>query len=336
MTEALRFAKRFALLASVLCLLSACALRQAPVRREAYMLNTLCAVTVYSERDAAHLDDLFAYGRMLEGLLSATVANSDVDKLNQNPGVEIAIAAETKEVLEKAIGYAALSQGRFDVTAGRLTALWRFDAAPPRLPDSLALSEALATVGIDQLRLTPNGAVLEGGMLDLGGIAKGYIADRLRDFLSERGVESALIDLGGDITLLGQKPDGSAFRIAVARPFTDHAERVGELLLGDVCIATSGIDRRGFDLDGRRYHHILDLSTGHPAETGLQSVSVVCKAAADADALATVLFLLGIEEGMALVEELEGIEALFVAADGGLLASSGLTEKYFFEESGTN
>jgi thiamine biosynthesis lipoprotein len=320
-------------LAALLILLSSCTAAQPVFRRDAFLLNTHCVVTVYSRSDAALLDGVFARCRALEALLSHTIEGSDIYNLNNNHGIEIEIAPETRAVLEKAIYYAALSENRFDVTVGAVTSLWDFNTDLPQPPPPLLLAEALASVGIDQLLLTPSGAVLHGGRLDLGGIAKGYIADEMKKFLTDRGTASAIIDLGGDITVIGQKPNGSDYRIAVAKPFTQYSENAGEFRLRGVSAATTGTDQRYFLYHDRHYHHIIDVRTGYPAETGLLSVTVIHESGIDADALAAVFFLLGLEDGLRLAEITDGAEALFITQDNALFQTSGLESKYRFTAS---
>ena len=160
-----------------------------------------------------------------------------------------------------------------------------------------------------------------GLMLDLGGIAKGFTADRIKDRLLEAGVSSAIINLGGNVLLVGSKPDGSDFRVGIRDPEsaadaggTEHITRT--VTLSDRSVVTSGTYERYFEEDGVRYHHILDPATGYPADSGLVSVTVISADSANGDALATACLVLGQQKGQALIERLPGTEALFIAADG--------------------
>ena len=177
---------------------------------------------------------------------------------------------------------------------------------------------------VDYRNLSIDGRIvtLKKGSVDLGGIAKGYIADRVAAVLKEQGVRSALVDLGGNIVTVGNKA-GQPFRIGIKDP-ADPASLCAVLDGQDVSIVTSGIYERGFDQDGVRYHHLLDPATGMPVQNTLASVTVVCKNSADADALSTACFVMGEEQGIALIESLSDTEALFIRRDGEIRSTSGL------------
>ena len=270
-----------------------------------------------------------------EALLSKTIPDSDVGRINAAHGAPVQCAPETIELLRKALDYAALSDGAFDVTIGAVQELWDFHAEEtgnePALPDEDALRSALPTVGyrgvfIDEAAGTVQLADPD-AKIDLGGIAKGWIADRLCDFLRERGAASALVSLGGNVAVVGSKPSGEPFRIGVEKPFSDRAEILGLVDLTDGTLVTSGTYERSFEIDGVRYHHILDPATGYPAVTDVVSVTVLSGAgkSGDCDALATICLLLGSEKGLDLIGSLDGYEALFVLEDGGQVSTSGFS-----------
>ena len=192
------------------------------------------------------------------------------------------------------------------------------------MPDAGAISAALARVDWTKVSVDGNVVTLPAGMgLDLGGIAKGYIADKLREYLSENGVDSALINLGGNVLTLGGKPDGSNFTIGVQKPFGQNSDILGACRLKGMSVVTSGIYERYFVEDDRLYHHILDTKTGYPVENELYSVTIISPTSTDGDALSTICFAFGSEDGMALIETLDGIECVYCLSDGTLLFSSG-------------
>ena len=217
-----------------------------------------------------------------------------------------------------------MSGGAFDPTIEPLVTLWDIMADEPHVPDAGAISAALARVDWTKVSVDGNVVTLHAGMgLDLGGIAKGYIADKLREYLSENGVASALINLGGNVLTLGGKPDGSNFTIGVQKPFGQNSDILGACRLKGMSVVTSGIYERYFVEDDRLYHHILDTKTGYPVENELYSVTIISPTSTDGDALSTICFALGSEDGMALIETLDGIECVYCLSDGTLLFSSG-------------
>lgn len=275
-------------------------------------------------------DEIFDEMRRLEQLLSYTDVTSDVTKINRAAGRSpVQVSPETAAVIQKALDYAGLSEGAFDPTVAPLLEIWGFQGDHYRVPTSAEIETAVSLIGYTLLEAdTAAGEILlprPGMALDLGGIAKGYIVDRGLDLLSRAGIGHALINAGGDIGILGPKPDGSAWRIGVK-----HPRRESDLIAviswsQKGAVVTSGDYERFFEEDGVRYHHILDPRTGCPART-LLSVTVVAPTAVEADALSTALFVLGPQRGLALVESLPGVEALLVTPQFELLISSGLQD----------
>ena len=220
---------------------------------------------------------------------------------------------------------------------------WGFTKDLHRVPSADELAALLARTGRDKVALekTADGysvALSDGAQLDLGGIAKGYAADLLRAQLEKEGVTSATLDLGGDVFVMGKKSDGSDWRIAVKDP-GDTESYLGIVAASDAFIVTSGVYERYFEENGVRYHHILDPKTGCPAESGLVSVTVLCKNGAWADALSTACFVLGTDKALALRDDLaaQGVafELVFVTDDGRVLYTGGLAAAFTpNEESG--
>ncbi|MCM1104864.1 MAG: FAD:protein FMN transferase [Clostridium sp.] len=197
-------------------------------------------------------------------------------------------------------------------------------------PDADALSEVCRHIDYHAIVIDEQaGTVMltdPQAAIDLGFIAKGYIADRIRDYLVSQGVTSAIINLGGNILCIGEKPDHSSYRVAVRYPFGGAEDVIAALAIRDQSVVTSGVYERFIEVDGIRYHHILNPQTGYPVENGLLSVTIVADSSTDADALSTACFVLGLSDGMALIESLERTEALFITDDYELHYSSGLKE----------
>ncbi|MCD7744878.1 MAG: FAD:protein FMN transferase [Lachnospiraceae bacterium] len=203
------------------------------------------------------------------------------------------------------------------------------DSAASPIPSDAEIAEALShvdytAVSLDGTSVTLSDAAAE---IDLGGIAKGYIADRLEEYLLSQGIESALINLGGNVQTIGTKPDGSSWKIGIQKPFGQTSDLITVVECTGESVVTSGTYERYFEVDGTIYHHILDPKTGYPADNGLTSVTILADSSTECDALSTTCFLLGLEDGMALIESLDGIEALFITEDETMLRSSGFPEE---------
>ena len=167
--------------------------------------------------------------------------------------------------------------------------------------------------------------------IDLGGIAKGYIADRIKDYLVSQGVKSAIIDLGGNILCVGKRPDGEPFRIGIQRPFADRSETAAIVEIDGKSVVSSGIYERYFEKDGVLYHHILNPDTGYPYDNGLVSVTIISDESVDGDGLSTSCFALGLEKGMELIDSLPDVYAVFITEDGQLHFSEGFEDAFTVE-----
>ncbi|MBQ6568799.1 MAG: FAD:protein FMN transferase [Clostridia bacterium] len=293
-----------------------------PVTKTQYMLNTVITLTVYNNKDAQTLDGAFELCRFYENMLSRTVEGSDVYKINNANGEATEVNEATARLIEKALYYGELSQGRFDITTAKLSELWGFSGENPDVPDRQVIDNALEFVDYKKVLAEGNTVILpKGYAIDLGGIAKGYIADRLAEYFTQNGVKNAIIDLGGNIYALGDK-EGEGYKIAIRSPFEGQAT-IGYVAGSNLTVVTSGAYERCFYKDGVRYHHILDVKTGMPAQSDLESVTIIASHSVDADALSTVCFLLGKEAGISLLEKTEGIEGVFVTSDGEIFCTEG-------------
>ena len=292
----------------------------APVSRSEFALDTLCTVTLYDPADPELLDEAFALIAAEEALLSRTVEGSDVWRVNRAAGQTVTVSEDTAELISLGLEYSELSHGVFDITVGRLTELWDFGGAN-HVPAEWELPPALSSVDYRNLTLDGCQVTLSDpeARLELGAVAKGYIADRVAQLLKEEGAKSAVIDLGGNVVTLGAKPDGEAWKIGVQQPFgAERSELIGLIEAeGDLSLVTSGVYERNFERNGVLYHHILDPRTGFPADTDVIGVTVVSASSARGDALSTVCLLLGMEEGSRLLEaDPDVLGAVWVDKDG--------------------
>lgn len=326
-TQNTQYKKRtlFITAALLALLLSGCG-RTEPITKSGFYFDTIISVTLYDPSKTNELEHCFELAQLYESYFSAKRADSDISKINAGAGRPVRVHEETLELIQKGIAYAKRSNGAFDPTIGRLTSLWDFHAKSPRLPDADEVKAAAATVDYKSILIDKDTVTLSDpdAALDLGGIAKGYIADKMKAYLTAQGITSGLINLGGNVLAIGEKPDGSAYTIGIQKPFDETGAPIASVSVKDQTVVTSGIYERSFTLDGRCYHHILDTATGYPYENGLLSVTVICDSSADGDGLSTTCFALGLEQGLALIESLDKTDAVFITSDYKLHSSSGI------------
>ena len=314
-----------ALAALLLCSLTACGKTEEPERQDIFAMDTYMSLAAYGDGAREALAAAAREINRLEQELSRTVSASDIYKLNDSGSA--VVSEETAALLQSAMTYSAATGGLFDVTVAPLVSLWGITTDSPRVPSQSEIDALLPLVGSGHIHMDGNAVTLDSGCaVDLGGIAKGYIADRMANYLRQEGVTSAIIDLGGNLYCLGTKPGGDSFQVGIQHPYEDRQTVIGSLPASDLSVVTSGVYERCFTVDGKLYHHILDTSTGYPVENDLLSVTIVSDASVDGDALSTACFALGLEEGVALIENTEGVEAVFVTDDFATHITSGLTD----------
>lgn len=295
--------KRTLALGLILLLLTGCG---APKKesRTVYAMDTVMTLTIYDT--GAHADLVLSESqseiRRLEDMLSVTAPDSEIARLNQ--GNPEALSSEARSLLRSAMEIAAKTDGAYDPTVYPLVKLWGFYDDDCSVPTADALQEALVHTGYSSVSLEAGSVTLPGDMgVDLGGIAKGYTAKQVLGAMAAEGVESAIISLGGNVGTLGLKPDGSEWTVAIENP-DKSGDYLATLSLGAGYYAiTSGAYERYFEQDGKRYHHILDPKTGYPAESGLESVTIVSQDGTLADALSTALFVKGVDKAAAFWRE---------------------------------
>ena len=271
---------------------------------------------------------VFAEVDRLESKLSRTEPGSSVSEINSNAGITpVSVDEEVFAVIEDALYYAEITGGAFDPTVAPLVDQWGFIDQNYRVPEAEELEAALELVDYSLVEINYDQLTVflpvEGMALELGGIAKGYIVDRVLEMLREEGLENAYVN-AGDIGLLGNRPDGDPWRIGIRNP-RDNQDVIAIIPLTDKSVDTSGDYERVFEEKGVRYHHLLDPFSGMPADN-LASVTVIADTTMDADVLSTAAFILGLEKGMALIEDREDLEAVFITPELEIHISSGLKD----------
>ena len=275
--------------------------------------------------DTAVLEAVMQRCGFYNDLLSKTVPGSDVWRINHAEGAPVRVSAHTLKILHTAMRVNEASGGAFNIAVGPAVALWRFKEETPHLPDRQALAAAIGQADMQGIVLGEETVTVPPTVqIDLGGIAKGYIADCIAGELREKGVKSALLNFGGNVVTIGNKPDGSPWMIGLQTPGGERGKAFwAAVKSADGTVVTSGAYERGFDMDGVRYHHILDPRTGWPVQNGLLTVTTCTQSSLLADALTTAMFVLGVEEGLRLAHRF-GVQAVFLFRDGKATYTQGL------------
>jgi thiamine biosynthesis lipoprotein len=253
----------------------------------------------------------------LEELMSRFLPGSEISAINRSAGRSgEKVSLDTFAVLARAVEFSKACHGLFDVTVGPLVDLWDAGKGAASPPEDSRIREILPLVDYTDLVLDPRrrsaGLRRAGQSLDLGGVGKGYAGDKFIEILKDHGVSSAFVNLGGNVVALGAKPDGSEWRVGIRHPRQEES-LVGLVAVRDKAVVTSGDYQRYFtDRHGRRFHHLLDPSTGYPAASGLVSVTVVADRSLLADALSTMAFVAGTDGGLDLIRRFPGAEAILI------------------------
>ena len=314
------------ILISVLPLASCDQATHEKVTTNGFHLDTFITITAYDVKQEV-VDDARQQIVLYENLLSKTIKGSDVWNINHANGQPVVVSDFTRDVIEASIAVSEASDGAFDITIGPSMALWDFKSETPSLPDQEKLAEAAVLTDYTKIKLEGNTVTLPAGMqIELGSIAKGYITDEIAAYCRSRGVKHGILNFGGNVVVIGSRPDGQPWKIGVRNPNEPGGDSIIVLPTTDGAVATSGTYERGFTINGVRYHHILDADTGWPVQNGLASVTVQTQDSLIAEGYDTACFILGLEKGMALVEATPGMEAVFIDTEGNIYCSEGIKQ----------
>lgn len=308
-----------------------------------FALDTYISFVVSTGKDQdsrAGLDSAIKRIQDIEKRMSVTLPDSDISKVNKAAGKEpVKVHSDTFYVIQKAIQYGELTQGSFDISIRPVGELWDISGDNPRVPYKTEIEQLLPLVDYRKIKLDEQEQTVfleqEGMSIDLGGIAKGYAGDEVVRILKEHGVSHALVNLGGNIAVINGKEDGSPWRIGIQNPrLDDDSERRGHVAAitttGNSIVTSGDYERYMVEVykqTGKRYHHIFDPETGRPTQNSVISVTIVTESGIDADALSTALFVMGVEKGLKLANELEGIEAMIIDEGKTIYLSEGLKDQ---------
>ena len=315
-------------LAVMLLALSGCATEKEPVETSLFAMNTYMTFTAYGENAQAALDESVELIQTMESRWSVTDDESEIYRANHSGGQTVSISEETAELISFALEMAEKTDGALDPTIYPVLAAWGFTTDSKQVPAPEQIAELLWNVGYDRIQLEGTSLTVPEGMeLDLGAVGKGYSADLVTEVLKEHDVESAIISLGGNIQAVGSRPDGSDWRIGIRTPWEEG--NLGVLEISDAAVVTSGGYENYFeDEDGNIYWHILNPSTGYPANNGLQAVTIIGKEGRLCDALSTALFVMGAEQAEAFWRKNGGFDMLLVTDEKEVILTEGIADKF--------
>ena len=285
-----------------------------------FLMSTIVEITAVGNKSDCQQAVKLAFEEIkrIDSLMNVYNEDSEISRINRSAGKSaVAVSADTLRVIDQSISFAHLTDGALDITIAPLMELWGFRNGPKQIPLDNELREKLSLVDYRKILVDADRSTVKlgspGMQVDVSGIAKGYAVDRAIQILRDAGIQNALVNAGGDIYALGSPPGKKSWRIGIRHPL-DSADLLGILELRDKAVATSGDYENFFQVDGKRYCHIMDTKTGWPVED-IMSVTIVADSSAEADALATAVFPLGADHGMKLIENLEGVDGIIVTGE---------------------
>jgi len=326
----------------VIVLLSGCvqeteatetALNKSPYKETAFLMGTVVTVRIYDQDKEQVLESVFDRIYSLTEQIDAGETDSEIDKINLAAGVEpVKVSADIYELVALGKEHSTHADGTFDISIGPLTSLWHIGYDDARKPEQAEIDAVLSFIDYNKIELNNEEQTVflkEKGMkLDLGAIAKGFITDEVKEVMQEHDVKSAIIDLGGNIFVIGTNSNGDKWNVGIQDPFSPRGETVGKLKAKDQSIVTSGVYERFLEVDGVKYHHLLNPKDGYPFMNDIAGVSIITDRSVDGDALSTAVFSKGLKDGMEYIESIKGAEAIFISNDKKVYTTRGLKGKF--------
>ena len=301
---------------------TSCGMKQ-PTQKTSFHLDTTCTIEIdnMSQKDAeALIDKTFDECTKYEKLFSRTIKNTDIYRINHAGGKPVKVAPETIDLVTKALKVCEKTSGMFDITVGRLTALWDFSNPEPKVPSDKDIQAALPTVGYENVIVGEDTIQLKNPdtWLELGAIAKGYIADQLSAYLEKNGVTSGIVNLGGNIVTIGEMENNKGpWPIGIETPYSNRQEIIGKVMMQDQTLVTSGVYERCFTENGKTYHHVLNPKTGYPMDTDILGVSIKSKSGNSTwcDAYSTTCLMLGSKRAKDFINSIPDYEFTLITRD---------------------
>ncbi len=304
-------------------------------KRKLSMLGSPFEVTVVAKdtiEGNVYIDMAVAEVKRVENLISDWIPTTPVSTINKNAGIKpVKVSEELIALIERSLKISALTDGAFDISYASMDKIWKFDGSMKKMPTPEAIKKSVEKIGYKNIIVDPtNGTIFlknKGMKIGLGGIGQGYIADKIKELLISKGCTSGIVNVSGDINAWGRQPNGEQWTVGIINPM-NKSKVFATFPLEDSAIETSGNYEKYVTFNGVRYSHIIDPRTGYPA-TGIVSVSVFAKTTEIADSLATGVFVLGVDVGLNLINQLPGIGCIIVDDKGGIHTSKNIDiEKY--------
>lgn len=284
-----------------------------------FLMDTLVRVKIHDENSDQVLEEALNKLGYLEELFSKTIEDSDINKINSNAGVKpVEVSEETYDLLEEANHFAQITGGVFDPTIGPLVSLWGIGTEDEQIPTEEEIEETLDKIDYKEIEFQEDNKIFltdEEMSLDLGAIAKGYAADYVINYLNEKDVDSAFINMGGNVSVHRDKVDGSLWKVGIQDPVRNRGNIIAAIEGKDISVVTSGNYERYFMEDGVRYHHIINPETGYPARKGIISSTVISNNSSYADALSTSFYILGVEKSFQIAKGMEDVNIVLITED---------------------
>jgi len=306
------------------------------VQQSKFALGTYNQITLYApdeEQGQDIINEVFTRVNEIENLMSINIEDSDVSRLNDQAGESaVTVDPETFYLLQLGKEYKEITNETFNIGIGALIDLWDIGGDDQRVPDKSEIEALLGHFDLDQLTLNEDSyeAKIDDPemIINLGGIAKGYAVDEAIRIIKEHGVEHAIVDFGGDVYVLGGNPDGNDWRIGISNPEIGESGVVGRLFSSDMAVVSSGDYERYFKKNGQLYHHILNPFTGYPTDNQLSSVTVISDTALQGDILSTAVFVMGLEDGLNFINEMDDIEAILITESKDVYVTAGASDLF--------
>ena len=300
-----------------------------PVSKTELLMGTVCTIKIYDKPYEDTFNKAFNRLKDIEKKMTINDKNSEVDMINLKSGeARVKVSKDTYYVIQKGKYYSELSKGGFDISIGPLVKLWGIGTENARVPKESQINKVIPLINYKNILLDDKNYTVmlkdKEMIIDLGGIAKGYAADEVKRILEENGVKKAIINLGGNVLVVGEKEKDTPWVVGVQNPDKERGDYIGTVEVKDKTVVSSGIYERYFEKDGKRYHHILDRKTGYPVFNSLASVTIITDKSIDGDALSTSVFSMGLDKGMEFVKSLKSVEGIFITKDSEVYITDGL------------
>lgn len=310
--------------------------KEAKISSTYYNLGTINEITLYNIKKNQSEEILKGCENILidiDNKMSETIDSSEINKINKNAGKKyVKVSKDTYDVIKKSLYYSEISNDTFDISIGPVIDLWGIGTDRAKLPSDKEIDNLLPLVNYKDILLNNEDSSVklakEGMKINLGGIAKGYAADKIYYYLKSQNVDSAIINLGGNIFALGSKDNNEPFSIGIQDPTMPRGNSIGNVKVSDTSIVTSGIYERYLEKNNKIYHHMLNPHNGYPFENNLSSVTIISDKSINCDALSTTALGLGHVKGLELIESLDNVDAIFITKDKKIYLSSNLKDKF--------